>query len=61
MVRVTPELKSAIDKCANRLKLRSADIVRYFLANAIEEFEAKAEIATSTKDEIGMEEYHEPI
>lgn len=38
-VRITPELQAATEKCANRLKLRSADIVRYLLANALEELE----------------------
>jgi predicted kinase len=59
-VRVTLELKNAISKCAERLKLRPADVVRYLLADALRELETKAEKATSTKNEIGAEEYYEP-
>jgi hypothetical protein len=43
MVRVTPELKSAIDNSANRLRLRPPDIVRYILAKALEELDSRVE------------------
>jgi hypothetical protein len=36
-------MKTTIDICANRLKLRPADIVRYLLASGLEEVETKKE------------------
>jgi hypothetical protein len=50
-VRITPRLKFAIEAYAHRMKLRTADVVRFLLADALEGLSRKTENSPRIEDE----------